>query len=636
MTSKIEDIINIEKMSLESLDLKNKRLNELKKLFPEIFSDGKLNALALSQLIGETSTDLIEKFGLSWSGKFECMRVIQKPSVGTLLPLKDQSINFNDALNVIIEGDNLEVLKLLQKSYYGKIKMIYIDPPYNTGKEFIYPDNFQEGLSDYLKRTNQVDGSGFKLNTNTETSGRFHTNWLNMIYPRIFLAKNLLKEDGFLFISISDIEQAKLRLLCDEIFGEENFIANLIWMKGKEGGNDNLGFGVHHDYILCYAKSSEAACKTIKLDKKDESRHITSLPEENRVIAGAEIYRDGQQFQLINLSKQKDYRVKIPLIDGTTIEYDSYAPQKTINEYIRIGKVFVGKTGVPYIKSFIADEKEGGKPSTLIESKYGTTKAGGIAIRELFGDGKIFSYPKPPDLIRRLVEISTSNSEEDAPIILDFFAGSGTTGQAVIEQNFIDSKKRKFILVQLPETIEENTSAAVYCDFIKRPKTIVELTRERFRILKKKNKEIFSNDLYDFKAYKLEKSNFEIWDSRIKTPQDLVDNLRLFKNNIIDGRTSEDIVVELLLKSGFQLTENIKKLNILEKEVFSIAQNFLLICLDRNLNIEVIEKMMELNPSQIICLDEGFQSNDQLKVNVIQTIKSRQENKETKTIFRVV
>lgn len=433
-------------------------------------------------------------YEFNWEGKELAYELAQTPSTGTLRPDKGSSKNWDDTENLYIEGDNLEVLKLLQKSYFGKVKMIYIDPPYNTGKDFVYHDDFRDNIANYKEVTNQ------NTKANPETNGRYHTDWLNMMYSRLKLARNLLKEDGFIFISINDYEVDNLKKICNEIFGENNFIANYIWLKGKEGGNDSLGIGIHHEYILMYAKNMELACSTINLDKKDISRHITKDKEYNLVKGIVNNSREGELYQYINLTKQKDYKVRIPLNDGTILESYSYAPQSTIDRYIAEGKVFVGSKKTAYIKSYLNDEKKGSKPSSIIESIYGTTKAGSIEIREIMGDKDIFSYAKPSKLIKRIIEIGSGNDD----IILDFFSGSSSTAHSTIQLNLEDNKDRKFIMVQLPEKIDEKSEAykAGY-------KNICEIGKERIRragdkiVSENKDKEGIENLDIGFKVFKL-------------------------------------------------------------------------------------------------------------------------------------
>ncbi|MEI8229290.1 MAG: site-specific DNA-methyltransferase, partial [Planctomycetota bacterium] len=460
--------------------------------------------------------------------------------------------------------------------------------------------------------TGQVDAEGRKFSTNTESSGRFHSKWMNMMYPRLGFARHLLREDGLLFVSINDAEQSRLRSLCDEIFGEENFLATLIWMKGKEGGNDNLGFGQHHEYVICYAKDAKIGGAMLELDEKDESRHITKLPEVNRVVSGEEIYKDGEPFQLINLSKQKDYKVEIPLNDGSTITWDSYSPQKSINELIRISKIFVGKKGVPYVKSFMSDEKQGTKPSSLIESVHGTTKAGGISIRELFGNGKIFSYPKPPSLIQRLIKIAGTKGEND--LVIDFFAGSGTTGHAVMAQNAVDGGSRRFVLVQLPEEVLEGTDA-----FEEGFRNLTEICRERIRRAALQIGEEFPKVLFNsgFRSFKLEGSNFAVWDANAIEGDETKLEQQLFAQveHVLPGRTNQDILFELMLKSRYELTTPVEQVKVGKCEVWKVSGGKMVAVIDTGLTVEVIREIVSWEPISVVILDRCFGGDDSLKAN---------------------
>ncbi len=473
---------------LSALTPNQLKLEILREHFPqavEVDAQGRLriNPAGLQQAIDPSNPAGIQVeedgYELRWVGKREAYHSAFVPVQKIINPLPDESKNWDTTGNVLMRGDNLDALRLLRHSYFGTVKLIYIDPPYNTQSDaFIYRDDFSAKQSEVFTQLGySADNIDYIKNI---YGARTHSGWLSFMYPRLLLAKDLLKDDGVIFISIDDNEQAQLKILCDEIFGQEAFVAQLIWQKGKEGGNDNIGFGIHHEYVLCYAKTSSLNIK-LNLDEKDLSRHKTELPEPNLVKGVAYIYKEGDLFQLINLSKQKDYRVKIPLLSGDVIEWDSYCPQTTINEYIAMGKVFVGVKGVPYIKSFMDDEKQGSKPSSLIDSSYGTTKAGGIAIRNLLGDGRIFNYPKAPSLLQRLTEISTDPND----IVLDFFAGSGTTGEAVMQLNAEDGGHRKFILVQIPQPIDpkkQKEAHSFVTETLGKPDaTIFEITAERLR-----------------------------------------------------------------------------------------------------------------------------------------------------------
>lgn len=598
---------------------------QLADLIPEAIADGKVDVAKLKELLDGDLADGNERFGLVWPGKKRALRASQEPTTATLKPDFESSKNWQTTKNVFIEGDNLEVLKILQKHYHAKIKLIYIDPPYNTGKDFIYPDNYKEGLNTYLEWTRQVDEEGKKVSTNAETAGRYHSNWLNMMYPRLKLARNLLRDDGLIFVSINDFEQPRLRSMMDELFGERNFVATLVWLKGKEGGNDNDGFGRHHEYILCYSKNTPTGAKSVQLDNKDTSRHKIALSEPNRVRPGEEVYRDGELFQLINLSKQKDYVVTIPLVDGTEMQWPSYAPQSTIDEYVRIGRLFVGSKGTPYVKSFLADEAEGSKPSTVITSEFGTTKAGGISVRELLGSSKLFSYPKPPALMKRIVQMTTKPDTDD--IVLDFFAGSGAFAEGVMAANADDGGNRRWILVQLPEPVSVNSEAG------KRGfSNIAELSRKRVECagvaLGKSGitKEVDTG----FRSYWLGDTNFNKWQmSNAANENVLQQKLLSLRRSATDGATADQLLTEILLKQGYSLSEASKPAVIGGLEVCVLQDGDGDIAVVAYLSEHVKPTLKQLRacvdeaPARIIILEDAFQGDDELKTNLAQLTKSK-------------
>lgn len=598
---------------------------QLADLIPEAIADGKVDVEKLKELLDGDVADSSERFGLFWPGKKRALRAAQEPTTATLKPDFDNSKDWDTTQNVFIEGDNLEVLKILQKHYHAKIKMIYIDPPYNTGKDFVYPDNYKEGLDTYLEWTRQVNEEGKKVTTNAETEGRYHSNWLNMMYPRLKLARNLLKDDGLIFVSINDFEQPRLRSLMDEVFGETNFLATLVWLKGKEGGNDNDGFGRHHEYVLCYAKNKSIGAQSIRLDAKDTSRHITTLPEANLVHAGEEIYKEGEPFQLINLSKQKDYTVKIPLADGSELVWPSYAPQSTIDEYVRVGKLFVGKKGTPYVKSFLSDEAEGAKPSTVITSEYGTTKAGGIAVRGLLGNGKLFSYPKPPSLMKRIVELATS--AHDGDIVLDFFAGSGATAEGVMRANAADGGRRTWVLVQLPEPVAPDSEAgkAGFAD-------LAELSRAR---ISRAGDNLSTPHLplcadVGFRAYRLADTNFSKWRLSSDVDEDaLQQHLLSLRDSATDDATADGLLTEILLKQGYSLTEVISPAEVGGLDVRLVHDRdgdvAVLAYLNEHVKptLEQLRTLVDEAPTRIIVLEDAFQGDDELKTNLAQLAKSK-------------
>ena len=541
------------KLDMESKNIINENIQKISELFPNVIVESDTGkTIDFDLLKQELSKDIVEgvkeKYQLTWPGKKEAIVNANTPSKNTLKPLKEKSVNFDNTQNIYIEGDNLEVLKILQESYLNKIKCIYIDPPYNTGNDFIYNDKFKKDIDEELLESGQVDEEGNRMVTNNQSNGRFHSDWLSMMYSRLKLARNLLTDDGLIFISIDDNEHSNMKKICDEIFGEKNFVINFVWEKGKEGGNDSAIMRSHYDNILCYCKDSSVE-NIITLDKKDTSRHIVELPEENLVKGIVEERRKGELFQLINLSKQKDYKVKIPLKNGEIIEWNSYAPQKSIDEWIKIGKVYVGSKRVPYIKSFLNDELQGQKPSNILGKEYGTTKSGSIEIRELFGSREVFSYPKPSTLIKRLIKIGTKKDS----IILDFFSGSGTTADAVIRKNSEDNGMRKFILVQIPEKCDFR-SEAFQLGF----DNICSIAEKRIEIVGKKIKEETNADIdYGFRVYKVDSTNMK---DVYYTANDLEQgNLAEFESNIKEDRTTDDLLIQVILDLGLSLDLKIER-----------------------------------------------------------------------------
>ena len=612
----------IEKINLNSLDIKLIKSNELQNIFPEIYKDGKIDLSVLEHELGEWVDLSKERYGLNWSGKANCIRVIQQPSIGTLLPQVESSLNFSESTNLIIEGDNLEALKILQKSYYNKVGLIYIDPPYNTGKEFIYPDNFQEGLKEYLKRTHQVDGNGFKLSANTETDGRFHTNWLNMMYPRLYLARNLLKDDGVIFVSIDDNEIINLKFLLNEIFGEEN-VEIYVWDVREDGAMPKTAKKTvrkEHEYLVAAFKNRAAASLKKYGDTKyaDNDNWGNSDNDPRGPWMSGNISRN----QITSTTGEKYFTIKTP--KGNEFSRNWTITKEEYQELFADNRIYFANDGegVPRRKIF-KNEPVFSIQSSIFEN-LGSSQSARKSIEELL-PGLSFDYPKPVPLIKRIIKITTSPDD----YVLDFFAGSGTTGEAVIEANAEDEGSRKYILIQLPEKIEHQFY-----------KTVFEITKARLKAIhEKKSQDILYKtlpSLIGFKSFKLDSSNFLVWNNESMDLDKLSRSLELFAKNVDPTREPLDLLYEILLKSGFTLDSKFEISKIDNKEIYSIEDGGLLICLEKELSIELIEKMLEFNPFQIICLDEGFKGNDQLKVNVIQTIKSRQENEDTKTIFRVV
>ncbi len=641
----------IKKADLKSMNIPEDKLKQLKQVFPEIFTEGlKVDWDKLRLVMGENIDVGRERFGMNWPGKAECFKNIQAPSVATLVPAKNESVNFDLTENLFIEGDNLEVLKLLQKSYFGKIKMIYIDPPYNTGKDFIYPDDFSESLDTYLKYTGQVDAEGKKFSTNTEESGRFHTKWINMMYSRLYLARNLLKEDGAIFISIDDVEVDNLKKICNEIFGEENKIGSVARISKTTSFQGNY-FASSFDYLLCYAKNLKELPKFV--DEVDEEQYKKVETDGER---RGERYRDDIAFYLstqTDIRPNQKYLVECP--DGTKVIPPCSIQDEIMREgdgrwrwtkekYLKCKHLLVFKKTKRsplldengnqakwnvYTKSYLKDKQENGNiPRDLFDgflNRNGTEELKEIEIP--------FEFPKPSLLIKHLLKI-IETTEND--IILDFFAGSCSTAQAVLALNQESKVIRNFICVQLPELTEEDSEA-----FKAGYKTIADIGKERIRrIIKQNNKVKEQNEsedkfLFDdgkihasldlgFKVFKLTLSNFKVWDGEAGAKKETIEKqLEMHVNHINPKSSQEDILFELLLKAGFELTTKIEKISMSGKTVYSIEGGLMLICLEKELTKEVIKAMAEKGPSRVICLDQGFAGNDQLKTNAVQIMKSK-------------
>lgn len=610
------------KLPLSPNNLTEQLLAQLRETAPQIFSEEKVDWEKLKASLGEAVDTRPERYGLTWSGKAKAFSNVQTASIGTLLPMLEESVNFDTSGNLILEGDNLEVLKLLQKSYHGKVKMIYIDPPYNTGNEFIYPDNYREGLDDYLKYSGQVNDEGLKQSTNTETSGRFHSKWLNMMYPRLFLARNLLREDGVIFVSIDDNEVHNLRMLMNEIFGEDGFVATFIWEKRTTRENRKI-FSFNHDYLLCYARN---------LDIFQEVRGLLPMTEDvlNR-YSNPDNDPKGK-WQSISLAAQAGHGTSSQFYDITTPSGRAVSPppgscwrftKRRFDELVEEGKIWFGADGnnVPRLKSYLTDANEGLTPHTLWKAEeVSTTDIAKKEFNAVFNGEIDFETIKPGALLKRLLHISTKPNEE--ALVLDFFAGSGSTAQAVIEQNKEDGGNRKFILVQLPERTENSQYP-----------TIAHITRERVRrIISKLNEsdtgrlnlEGNANHNFGYRAFKLSSSNFKIWDANqsVTDAQQLAEQLQLYADNVESQRSQKDILFELVLKAGLPLSSNVEQIEMEGKLIYAIAERQLLICLENPINQALLRFMMSLEPLQILCLDGAFQGNDPLKTNAVLEAKS--------------
>ena len=675
-----------ETFDLSTLDIAEKKRLELLRLFPEVRTEGgKLDFERLKLALGEAVDVGRERYGMNWPGKADCFRTIQQPSQATLRPCVEESVEFESTGNLIIEGDNLEVLKMLQKSYLGKVKMIYIDPPYNTGNDFIYPDNYSESLQTYLEYTGQVDAEGRKFGTNTDADGRFHSKWMNMIYPRLYLARNLLRDDGLILISIDDAEIENVRRVCSEIFGEENFVGCLVWEKGRK--NDAKLFSIGHEYLVIFAKSvlSLKEKKTVWREEKPGAKEIWEeyLRLRNEIGPNDRAIEERLKEWYKNLGKKhpakkwsrywridangpwRDRDISWPGGDGPkydvihpTTEKPCKVPERgwiysspdEMQRQIKLGLVVFrdDHTEPPFRKAHLRpvseelDEFDGEDEEVSQEDELATQVRGSYFykqsqvsvkyLRKLMGR-KLFNNPKDHDEIAKLLKYMVGT--EQNRIIFDFFAGSGTTAEAVLQINQETNAHHRFILVQLPEPCNPNEKTgktALNAGF----QTIADITKERVRrVIKKLNEadaasqpSLLENAApkqdRGFRVFKLAESNFKPWNADVPhDAQNLQKQLFDHVNHIRPGRSQDDILYKLLLKSGFPLTTPVETLIMEGKTVFSVAGGALLICLERSLTMELIRAMAATTPERAVCLDEGFAGNDQLKANAVQIFKTK-------------
>lgn len=597
----------------ESADIVSENVERLKELFPDAFTEGGVNFDALRQLLGDASVldEGEEKYGLNWHGKKQARQIALTPSTGTLLPCPDESIDWHNTKNLFIEGDNLEVLKLLQKSYANKVKMIYIDPPYNTGKEFIYPDKFQENLDTYLKYTGQVDDDGMKFSSNTETGGRKHTNWLNMMYPRIKLCHSLLTQDGTLSISIGNDEHANLKKICDDVFGEENFVSSISRMM-KSGGAKGRFFTPNIDYILIYSKNKEFTKPFRSSIPAEQIKTYYNKLQEEGEKAG-ERYGEERLYKA-SLDARPNQRYWIRCPDGTFVippgntfpehlkEGDKVKPNSddgvwkwtypTYTEEFQKGNIVFKETTTSalvdqdgnqskyniYNKLWLNDQQEKGKVPSDFIGKF-ENRQSSAELKEL---GIPFDYAKPVNMLAYLMEIFRC---KDNDIVLDYFAGSASTAHAVMLFNAQNDQRVRSICVQLPEKVDPESEAgkAGYT-------TITDIARERIRRAANKIGETYPDIEIDsgFKSFRLSNSNIRGWNP---DRTDLEESLLSHEEHLNEGRTEQDILYELLLKRGVDLAVPIENRDISGKTLYSIGYGVLFACLDDAISKEQVEEI---------------------------------------------
>ncbi|MCU7365851.1 site-specific DNA-methyltransferase [Pantoea stewartii] len=571
---------------LQSMNITEDNISKLKSLFPEAFNEGSIDFDVLKQLLGENVDEKEERYGLNWHGKRQARQLALTPSRGTLRPCKDESVDWDNTKNIMIEGDNLEVLKLLQKSYAGKVKLIYIDPPYNTGKDFVYPDNFQDNMKNYLEITGQTE-EGARLSTNTETSGRYHTDWLNMIYPRLKLARNLLSDDGIIFISIDDSEIENLKITCNDIFGEDNFISTISRLM-KTGGAKGNFFTPNVEFILVYAKNIN---RTAHFRAKIGADQIATYYKKTQSggIRDGEIYGEERLYKA-SLDARANQRYWIECPDGSFVIPPGSTFPNSVKEGVQItpergdgvwkwtytrykeeynlGNIIFKETTTSalvdeegkqakyniYNKLWLKDQQEKGMvPGNLI-NKWENRQSS----KELKELGIPFDFAKPTNLLKYLIEISRIKENE---IVMDFFAGSGSFGHSLYKYNAENNTSLKYILVQLPEKLsfdnQDQKQAYNFCVQERLPKTICELTKERLRRAGKKVREDnpdWNGDV-GFRVFKLDTSNIRPWEA---TADSLSEQLDAYVSPILEGRSEEDLLTELMLKRGIDLSVNVE------------------------------------------------------------------------------
>ena len=636
-------------------DFTTEAASQLAELFPEVVADGKINLDTLKTLLEIDVEEGRERFGLTWPGKRDAIRAAQTPTTATLMPDKEESVDWDTTQNVFIEGDNLEVLKVLQKHYYGQIKMIYIDPPYNTGSDFVYSDDYADSIGNYLELTGQTDEGG-KLSTNSESAGRFHSNWLNMMYPRLKLARNLLTQDGAVFISIDDSELGNLKQIANEVFGEDNFVGTVVWAAGRK--NDSKFLSTSHEYVLCFARSMAHLKATQTTWKVKKSGLDEIYAEAEKLVkkhdGSFDAASQGLKQWFKNLPESSDSKrhkhysridevgvyfpgdISWPGGGGPTYEVLHPVTNKPVRvpssgwrfqkpvliEQIKLGRILFGEdeTTVPTVKRYLKETEEEALYSVLYQDGRAATKR----LTTLMGK-KVFDYPKDENVIRTLVTLVADSDS----YVLDFFAGSGTTAHAVMQLNAQDGGNRRCISVQLPEPTGEKSGA-----FTEGYETISAISRERIRRAGKKILEDEAENLANrtepldvgFRAYKLVDTNFRKWraDSGL-SKDELVDLFSNSADSANDHAHPEALLTEVLLKLGLSLTEKIETVEIAGLSVFSVADGLVLTYLDEHTQptLDQLHALVAKEPERLVVLEDAFQGNDELKTNLAQECKTR-------------
>lgn len=594
-------------------NLNQQQIDKLQQLFPEVFTEGKIDWQKLQATLGE-AVDLGERYGLGWKGKSDVFATIQEKTVQTLHPDRANSVDWDTTGNMFIEGDNLAALKILHKAYYGKVKMIYIDPPYNTGNDFIYNDDFKQTRRSYETEAGITDDEGNVVRDDglrTNTGGHKHSNWLNMMYPRLFLARNLLRQDGVIFVSIDDNEVHNLRLMMNEIFGEENFVAQIIWERAYAPVNLKHHFSESHDYIVCFARNIDQLGR-LSLKRNEEADARYKNPDNDP--RGP--YK-ADNFSVGPANPKNIYEIITP--SGRRILPPSgrswLFSQERTNELIADNRVWFGKEGnnAPAYKRFLSEVKDGVTPMTVWKyTDVGHSQDATKEVKDLFDGVAYFDYPKPAKLIKQLASLCTDGND----IILDFFSGSGTTAHAVTELNAEDGDNRRWICVQLPELTDEKSEAykAGY-------RTIADIARERIRRAGAKIRADQADKLASldtpldlgFRAYRVDDSNFKQWNELVSDPEEIRQQALANLDPLEEGTTDEDLLTELLLKRGISPLAKIEQ----HDNFCLIPSEKLAICLAHSMTEELFATILATSPSCVILLDRAFSDDINLKVNLL-------------------
>jgi type III restriction system methylase len=616
---------DINKLPSTSPNFRTDLAKKLEELVPEAIADGKVDVVKLKELLAEDAGEPNERFGLFWPGKKQTLRAAQEPTTATLRPAKDESKDWDTTNNIFIEGDNLEVLKVLQKQYHNSIKMIYIDPPYNTGKDFVYPDNFKEGLQNYLEFSQQVDEGNKKISTNTETAGRYHSNWLNMMYPRLKLARNLLTDDGVIFISIDDAEQANLKKICDEIFGEGNFLGSIAWRRFNSQANIGM-FAKVKDYILIYARNITLV-DFGRIPLTETAKKEYQYKDEHGIYA--------RRPCIDSVRGRYVYDIKLP--NGKVLSENWMITKEVFEDEDRRGLIHWPQNGGnPMRKIYLQDAMKAGQiANDFWGSEFGNNKNATEEIKNLFDGKRVFDFPKPSKLLKNIIGLGSATKLSNDDVVLDFFSGSATTAHAVMQLNAEDGGNRKYIMVQLPEPTDEKSEA-----FKAGYKKISDIARERINRAGEKIKADFADKLAEretpldvgYRTYKLADTNFTKWQSAPTGDlTELQARLDLMRESSNDNASEEDLLVEVLLKMGLPLTTRTQTVDVDGLHVYQVVaegdstegQPVLYLNEHTKPTLDQLRAIItDLTPSKFVILDDAFQGDNQLKTNLVQTCKS--------------